>query len=95
MQGAEAPERAPAERTVVWAGVLKHRAAGPAGVSTVELLALSAAVPEPAAEQLPPTLFVTRLAQRAAMRMAHHRLVQCRMGPLSERQAQKLQVRCT
>ena len=24
--------------------------------------------------------------------MAHHRLVQCRMGPMSERQAQKLQV---
>ena len=80
------------ERTVVWAGKLKHRAAGPSGVSTVELLTLSAVVPESAAEQLPPTLFVTRLAQRAAVRMAHHRLVQCRMSQLSERQSQKLQV---
>ncbi len=33
-------------RTVLWAGKLKHRAAGAAGVSTVELLTLSAAVPE-------------------------------------------------
>ncbi|KAK9833264.1 hypothetical protein WJX81_000910 [Elliptochloris bilobata] len=80
-------------RTVVWAGKLKHRAAGPGGTtSTVELLAFSAAVPEATAEQLPPTLFVTRLAQRGAVRMAHHRLVQCRMGQLSERQTQKLQV---
>ena len=46
-----------------------------------------------AAEQLPPTLFVTDLAQRGSMRMASHRLVQCRLGALTPRQAQKLQAR--
>lgn len=82
------------ERTVLWSGKLKHRAAGAGGVSTVELLSFSVAVPEAAAEQLPPTLFVTDLAQRSAVRMAHHRLVQCQLGPLAERQKQKLQARC-
>jgi len=136
--GLQEPDGTGGGRTVLWAGKLKHRAAGAAGVSTVELLTLSAAVPEvwarplrtqgclqvitrhrktsqrtcsvgqfyvccrrafrvftlqDAAEQLPPTLFVTDLAQRGSVRMASHRLVQCRPGPLSARQAQKLQAR--
>lgn len=43
---AQEPSDASGGRMVLWAGKLKHRASGAAGVSTVELLALSAAIPE-------------------------------------------------
>ena len=77
---------------MVWVGKVKHRLGTAAGHSTVELLNLSALVPEEYLEQLPPSLFVTELAARSAVHMGPHTVIQCRLGFLSERQLAKLQV---
>ena len=46
-------------QTTRWSGKVKHRL----GSSTVELFYLSALIPDDLLEQMPPTLFVTELAQ--------------------------------
>lgn len=73
--------------------MMSRRACGGGESCVCSLSAYRAFILQDAAEQLPPTLFVTDLAQRGSVRMASHRLVQCRPGPLSARQAQKLQAR--
>ncbi|EIE23009.1 hypothetical protein COCSUDRAFT_63396 [Coccomyxa subellipsoidea C-169] len=76
----------------LWSGKLKHRMATQGGYSTVDLLNLTALIPDRYLEQLPPTLFVTELVARGAVQMSKHYIVQCRLGFLTDRQLTKLQL---
>ncbi|BDA49954.1 hypothetical protein COCOBI_15-0820 [Coccomyxa sp. Obi] len=76
----------------LWSGKLKHRMATQGGYSTVDLLNLTALIPDRYLEQLPPTLFVTELVARGAVQMNKHYIVQCRLGFLTDRQLTKLQL---
>ncbi|KAK9805568.1 hypothetical protein WJX72_005675 [[Myrmecia] bisecta] len=68
------------------ATTVKHKL----GESTVELFYMTALVPEKFLEQLPPTLFVSELANRNNVKLGKHYVMRCNLGFMTDKQLHKL-----